>query len=197
MNEDFYLHYYVANYRLDSSKVVILNGEVARSAGDINGRGELNDVKYLSRILDITTDVSPQGIPEDYKKPVTVKVSLKATSRPLFVKSLKRVQNRVLKRTGLIILDEDDNFLRAMDFDPNWRLARERVTLEQKVWNIIFLWSACDLPKGTYKVIPYLLVQQENVPPELIESLGSEAEKLGQGYLRMPFKRDEGQLVVF
>ncbi len=197
VNEDFYLYYYVANYRLDSSKVVILNGEVARSAGDINDKGELKEVKYLYRILDVHTDISPDGIPEDYKRGVTITVSLTATSGPLFVKSFKRVQNSVLKRTGFIILDADGNFERAMHLGRWWRRAAEIVPDGGKVWEIKFLWSACDLPKGTYGIIPYLLVLQDGIPAGLIESLGPEATELGPGYLRMPFKRDEGTLVVF
>jgi len=196
VNEDFYLYYYIANYQLDSSKVVLLNGEVVRSAGDINEKGELNEVKYLSRILSINTEVSPPSFSKKYDKQVVATVTLQALSNPVTVESLKKVEAKILKRTGLIIIDQHGNFVKAIDLDPSWKKAAEIVNLETKIWKIRFSWIACDLPEGMYRMIPYFLVEQKNVPQQLIDNMGSDVEKLGPEYLKIPFKRQGGDFNI-
>ncbi|MFQ5770720.1 MAG: hypothetical protein ACE5HX_09300, partial [bacterium] len=52
------------------------------------------------------------------------------------------------------------------------------------------------LPAARYEVIPYLLVIREDVPVELLDSLGSGITALNPNYLKMPIKRLGGEFEV-
>ncbi|MCD4664781.1 MAG: carboxypeptidase-like regulatory domain-containing protein, partial [Bacteroidales bacterium] len=59
------LFFFLANYQLDSSFVVIRNGELQLSHGDINESGQLKRPKFLKKILKIETFVSPTSVAEN------------------------------------------------------------------------------------------------------------------------------------
>ncbi|MFQ6616016.1 MAG: hypothetical protein ACE5HZ_04520 [Fidelibacterota bacterium] len=192
----FSLYFYVANYGIDSAQVVLVNGDVARSRGDLDERGKLADVIHLKRILTIHTDVIPESFPRYYRGQVAVSVTLRALSDDVTVESLKKVENRTLSRSGLIIVDQAGNFVNAIGFGTTWQLAPEIVSRESKALNMVLTWPPCELQEGLYTMIPYLLIRQGNMPPELVEDMGEDVDDLGPSYLTMPFRRDGGEFFV-
>jgi hypothetical protein len=61
---------------------------------------------------------------------------------------------------------------------------------------IAFGLRGVSISPGNYEMIPYLLVKHEPVPPNLIASLGNNAEAFGLEYLKIPFRREGGSLRV-
>lgn len=195
-NGTFSLYFYVANYRIESAHVVLVNGDVARSRGDIDERGELRDVVYLKRILDVSTEIVPSAFPRHYRGQVVVSVKLRALSGDVTVESLKMVERRVLKRSGLVIVDRDGNFVNAVGLGTGWQLAPETVTGESKDLNMVLTWPPCELQEGRHTMIPYLLVRQEELKPELLDDMGEDVDHLGPNYLTLPFRRTGGEFVI-
>lgn len=193
----FYLYFYVANYRLDSAQVVIVNGEVARSEGDINDNGELNEAKGLTKILNIGIDIYPSFIEFDSWGRMTAIITLRAIYDNVEVASRKRMENHVFKRSGLIFLDGEGNFVGTVGRGTGWRMGTEIISQSPKKWIVEMNVPPCDLPLGIYKVVPYLLVKQNNLPPQLIESMGTNVEALGPNYLNIPFVRQEGEFIIY
>ena len=193
----FYLYFYVANYRLDSAQVVIINGEVARSEGDINDNGELNDAKGLTKILNIEIDIYPSFVEFDSWGRMTAIITLRANYDNVEVASLRRTENRVFKRSGIIFLDGERNFVGAFGRGTGWTMGTEIISQSPKKWIVEMNVPPCDLPLGIYKVIPYLLVKQNSLPPQLIESMGTKVEALGPNYLDIPFVRQEGEFIIY
>jgi len=75
----FRLYYYLANYLLAWSEVVIREGEFLYSQGDINNKGELYIPKVMQRFLRISTSVSPASVSENYAYTINVSTTLQAT----------------------------------------------------------------------------------------------------------------------
>ena len=61
----FNLYYYVANFNLESTRVLTRNGSFVYSQGDINSKGELNNPKFLFQNLQIRTRVTPSSLSSD------------------------------------------------------------------------------------------------------------------------------------
>ena len=51
-----------------------------------------------------------------------------------------------------------------------------------------------DLEPGQYEIIPYLLIQDQQVPEALIESLGIDVLILGESYIDLPMLRQADPL---
>lgn len=51
-----------------------------------------------------------------------------------------------------------------------------------------------DLEPGEYEIIPYLLIQDQEVPGALIESLGLDVLMLGESYINLPMLRQADPL---
>ncbi len=196
MDGVFNLYFYVANYAIDTAEVVLVNGEVARSEGDINDQGELKQSKQLYKLLDVVTSVSPQTILFEYWGKMNISVTLNAISSSVVVESLKKVVDRVVFRTGLVLVDENDQFVKVIGQGSSWDLGLETIRQEQTTWRIRKSWPPCELPVGVYRFIPYLIIRQPNVPQGLIESLGRDSQKLDRSYLNMPFIPRGGKLIV-
>lgn len=196
MDGVFNLYFYVANYAIDTAEVVLVNGEVARSEGDINDQGELKQSKQLYKLLDVVTSVSPQTILFEYWGKMNISVTLNAISSSVVVESLKKVVDRVVFRTGLVLVDENDQFVKVIGQGSSWDFGLETIRQEQTTWRIRKSWPPCELPVGVYRFIPYLIIRQPNVPQGLIESLGRDAQKLDRSYLNMPFIPRGGKLIV-
>jgi|TARA_Y100000310_G_scaffold334953_1_gene415839 hypothetical protein len=196
MDGVFNLYFYVANYAIDTAEVVLVNGEVARSEGDINDQSELKQSKQLYKLLDVVTSVSPQTILFEYWGKMNISVTLNAISSSVVVESLKKIANRVVFRTGLVLVDENDQFVKVIGQGSSWDLGLETIRQEQTTWRIRKSWPPCELPVGVYRFIPYLIIRQPNVPQALIESLGRDAQNLDRSYLNMPFIPRGGKLIV-
>lgn len=193
----FNLYYYIANYNIDSSKVVFVNGEVARGEGDIDEEGKLKGVKYLSKILNIETNVYPNLLPREYRGSMLITITLQPASGPVIVESLKRVEQQTLKRSGLLVVNDQDSVVITFGLDPGWSRALEEIQDNPELWRIQLTWTPCDLPIGNYRIIPYLLVRQDDVPENMIDYLGSDVHSLGPEYLKIPFVRAGGEFIIF
>lgn len=94
-------------------------------------------------------------------------------------------------------MDEDGTFVWALGWHSSWKPGNEIIRREPRQWEQIkFTSPPCELEIGKYRMIPYIVVQQPGVPPQLIESLGEDVTALGENYLNIPFVWEGGYLVV-
>jgi hypothetical protein len=78
-NGVFNLYFFIANYRLNLTAVIVQNGEFAYSRGEVDKNGTLTSVRHLFKALHIQTVVDPEAILTNYDGPVGVQVALRAT----------------------------------------------------------------------------------------------------------------------
>jgi len=193
----FSLYFYIANYSLASAQVVTQNGEFVYSRGDFNSKGELASPRSLRRFLRISTAVSPASVQmNDPNNRIGVTVSLQATidsATVIFPGSVGGLLGGVLFRkvgTDTVIVHALDPGARTRDVQIVGTMPHQRF--------LIFTLAQLNPPltPGEYEVIPYLLMGHEAVPAGLISTIAADAEKLGPNYLKIPFRREAGQLTV-
>jgi len=194
MNGVFKLYFYVANYKLSSVEVVVQNGDFLYSRGDIDENGEMNGTRSLLKLLNISTLVEPASVETDFEGLVNIQLTLQAAFDSVTVVFPKIVGGSsgavILRRIG-----SGDIFMDIPDISTDIRVV-ERIGPEERIWDMVFNLVRGALPEGQYEIVPYFLIEQENMPEELLESLGPNVMELGPGYLKIPFKREGGYFEV-
>ncbi len=92
-------------------------------------------------------------------------------------------------------LDSDQSPTVALDV-TSLKSVTETIGFKARSWKMVFNKKIADLSVGQYEIIPYIVVNQNKIPQELLESLGSNVQSLSFEYLNLPFKRDGGYLKV-
>jgi hypothetical protein len=174
--------------------VVVQNGEVAYSRGDINKDGKLSAPKSLRRFLKISSEALPASVAKDYQFRIGVKVTLEAlidSATVIFPGSVGGLLGACFfKRVGSeeVFIWESVPGARTRDVAIIGRVPSERL--------LVFTLLNLPLPPGQYQLIPYLLVGHQKLPPGLVKSIAANVEELGPNYLKLPFRRQDGVFEV-
>lgn len=189
----FNIFYFLENFRLERTPVFVRDGTFLYSVGEVNSEGRLNRPKFLSRKLEVETRVQPESASIS---------ALRASKALLRIDVyLQAVNNSVIVFFPGIVGDtRGPLFFRNMATDEIFIKPSAVVELVQSAVDTIDSAPARRtmiieltpdlLPPGKYEVLPYLLVRDVSVPPQLIESLGLDVESLGPEYLYLPMKRE-------
>jgi hypothetical protein len=193
-NGAFNLYFYLANFALATTPLTVRNGSFVYGQGEIGQNGELNKPKLLSEILHITTVVTPASVARTYRDTISVRVMLRAFFGPVkivfpksFVDNIGALFFRQVE-TGEVLVVQ---LFPGIMFDHTETIGRATRTASA-VFDLIY----SPIPPGKYEVIPYLLVQNDAVPPQLIAGLGENVEALSPNYLKIPFSREGGSFEV-
>ncbi|MCI0693670.1 hypothetical protein L0337_16880 [candidate division KSB1 bacterium] len=196
INGTFQLYFYVANYQLNSAQVVVRNGEFAYDQADINKNGELTKTLLLHKFLRIATRVEPSIIGPNFEGRLLMTVTLEAIGDTVTVKFpglfTEFLAKAILKKVGsdeiMLLLLSNAFGAASSDLQIVGRIPYSR--------SIAFDISRGSILPGDYELIPYLLIKHETIPPKLIQGLGSNVEAFGKEYLKIPFRREGGNLKV-
>ena len=196
----FDLYFYLANYRFTSSRVIVGNGTFAYAKGDINKDGELIGAKILTRFLSISTQVTPSVIGEDSDSTAYVKIYVKITlqaSIDTVTVVFPRLAEDLVGSVFLRKLDSEEVYILTTNSVGYVTNSAELIGRSPYNRTMVFDLRPGAFSQGDYEVIPYLLVKHEIIPQKLLESLGSNIEELGPDYLKIPFGREGGRLVIY
>ena len=186
------VYFYVANYQLHSVQIAISNGSVQYAEQAINNNGELKQTVKLLEILNITASFSEPQVSEDNvitffaffdvqapKEPVTVKADF---SSPSFAGDPQYMT--------ALLLDSDKKFVKLLfREDRGFRTDAIQVgSLPVPLLPVIIVIRPGEIPSGQYKILPFLAIQQENMPSGLIESIGENVQKFNSDFLKIPLK---------
>jgi len=199
MSGDFRLFAYVANYAFASLSVVIRDGYIQYDAGDVNSGGSLNDIIVLRKLLDIKTEIAPSEITEIDSLRLSLSVTLVPNYPPVKVQTYKNPEDNWLTR--MIFREISNPIDNAVLHAAGGILVTENIR-NPLIWHMgIKAWWLSPrlyrtLEPGVYDVIPYLRIVQDELPDELIKSVGENADSFHHDYLRIPFRWDIAQLTV-
>ena len=73
---------------------------------------------------------------------------------------------------------------------------KEYMDRPSKTLEFIFNYTEVNLPEGIYEVIPYLVLDREDVPQTILNILSSGYDSFSLSYFEYPFYRTGGKLVV-
>jgi hypothetical protein len=199
LNGTFTLYFYVANYNLNTAEILIRNGQFLYGFGALTAQGRIKDTIRMFKILDIKTIVDPPIVRRGYAGPIDMLVTLQATVDSvavIFPKSVGGLVGGIFFRnlqTGQIFIDIPDvgaDTRETVMIGREPRSRRQIFQLDGTNFRELFL------PVGRYHVIPFFFVAHENLPRELLLSLGEHVEEPTTDYLKIPFRRQEGQFQV-
>ena len=193
-NSTMQLYYYVANYKITFSTVLVHDGLFEYNKYDINNEGRIKSTVVLSKLLDISTDISPSTLsPSSEPRLLNINVTLRTIDTTVMVFT-EMDRELVL---GSYIFKESGTAQ-----DQAIRISNQGVSIKgffidsSSIWQGQLLWQPGMLTSGIYEVYPYLIIQQEDFPDGLLESFGSNATKFSENYLKIPFRHDTAVLTV-
>ncbi|MFQ5770323.1 MAG: hypothetical protein ACE5HX_07290 [bacterium] len=192
----FNLYFYIANFNLVIKPIILLDGVISNSKEEINENGEFTQEILLTENLKISTEIRPKIVEKD-----SGVISISATvilqtfkdttdvffptrvgtlSAPVFLENSKTgeisiIQTKVLDKTVTDSL---------------------RVSTTAELRELEIELNLSEIPPGKYEVIPYLIVINPLVPQGLLDSIGTNVQNLGPNYLKIPFKRRDGQFEI-
>ena len=193
-NGVFNLYFYVANYKLISTPVTVLEGKFLYSRGEVNGSGELIRTLFMEKLLHIATQVDPPVVTSAYSASISVLVTLRALRDSVDVVFPKLVGGElgaILFRnleTGQIIAD-------GPEINSGISLIK-RIGNEAETFSFSFDLKRGILPVGRYEIIPYFFIEQARMPEGLLPSISQKAEELGPDFLKIPFRRHGGLFAI-
>lgn len=200
LNGTFRLFFYVANYRLRFVEIVVRNGWFEYGHGGLNANGDLIEPIRLFKILTIETLVDPPQVPQSYTAGIDMQVTFRAIGDSVEIivpKSVGGLLGGIFFRhvqTGEIFIDIPDV---GADTRERVLIGNEPVSRRQ-----VFQLNGANfrelfLPVGNFEVIPFFFIEQDNMPPGLLQGLGENVEAPAPEYLKIPFRREGGKFRVF
>jgi hypothetical protein len=193
-NGVYNLYFYLANYKITSATAFVQDGHFLYTYGDFNETGELIHTVNLQKLLTIETVVEPTAVPPNFDGDINVQTTLQAVQDSVTVIFPKMIGGLL---GGLLLknLATGEIFINVPDFSSTIRVV-DKIGNEPRSYGQILKLKQTPLPVGRYEVIPYLLIEQEQMPSDLIASIGPNVEEIGPDFLKIPFKRKGGILLV-
>ena len=191
----FKVYFFVANYNIDSVQVVVREGQFLYDNEALNIRGELREAVRLEQFLKVSSDVTPQTVTRVNNINVTMTFSLT-------MQTINGVASVVLPNTvpgflssvffhnvvtGELYIFKGQSFTTSEEL----QIGSSPVTREMDV-----IFTRINLPAGKYQLIPYLLIQRDDLPENLVESIAVNVLAFGPNYLKLPFKREGGEFEI-
>jgi hypothetical protein len=195
-NGAFKLYYYVANYKYEYSTIVIRNGKVEYGQRDVDEKGNIIKIIQLNELLGIRTTISPCSTKTNtiFKQEIDLHFTTNnetvalETFIPLDETSGCVIFKRLDATSALsVFVLANKNTLRTIDITSS------------QVWNMqlggtnemgIRDWDPQPIDSGEYEVIPFLVIEQEGLPKELLHSISPYYDVFSVEYLKLPFKWD-------
>ena len=181
------LYFYSANYKIDSTSLIIRRGEFLFPQGLTDETGQLRNPVILEKLLDVTVTLDPATFSADDSAPVEIFVSLCAKQYPVEVLTTETNDREIAFFLAERVDTSDGGFfpINADAYREVYRLVEN----ETEVWESFFVPTQTRLPAGEYRMLPYIWVRQRGLPRRLVESLNIPYERFSPNYGNLPFQR--------
>jgi len=195
-NGEYLLYYYLANYDITTSSILIRNGKVEFGKRDVDNSGNINKKIILTELLGIKTTISPCSTKTNSIFKQKVELAF------IYHGEAVRIQTYIPldASSGCVIFRRLDNVQTLSKFVLASRNDLNRVFIrDSDVWNMqlgdtnemgIKNMDPIPIESGLYQVVPFILIEQEEVPEELLESISPHYNTFSAEYLKIPFKWD-------
>ena len=193
---DYTLQFFIGNYKLSSVTITFAAGQVVNDEKVINLEGELRRDVTLTRLAGVHTNVYPPIITSGFDSDVITKVQITPDKTDIHFHLRKLVTRDFSIYTGLLIREADSKKLAyTVDIDTA-SIMKEYINRPSQTLEFVFNYTDVNLPSGIYEVIPYLVLDREDVPEPILKTLGSGYDSFSQNYFKYPFYRTGGELVI-
>jgi hypothetical protein len=183
----FNLYFYVVNYELNFIEVTVNDGLFLYDYGEIDKYGSLKDVIILQKLLNVKTEVNPQHIPADFRGYIYVSLTMNSIDNPTKISAIMDDNNII---SGIFIrnLSKKDEFVKQY-FMTSSHITIAYVPTVPSSSTSYYRYIPCEFPKGEYEIIPFIWVEQNNIPAQLMDDFTPNPGSMSLDYLKLPFKR--------
>ena len=193
---DYTLQFFIGNYKLSSVTITFAAGQVVNDEKVINLEGELRRDITLTRLAGVHTSVYPPIITSGFDSDVITKVHITPDKTDIYFHLRKLVTMDFSIYTGLLIREADSKKLAyTVDIDTASSM-KEYIDRPSQTLDFVFNYTDVNLPSGIYEVIPYLVLDRDDIPETILKTLGSGYDSFSQNYFKYPFYRTGGELVI-
>ncbi len=194
----FKVYYFLSNYLLDSSFVVIENGQLQPLHGDIGKNGELKQQKVLLKKLNIRITVKPAIVVEDYEETITIGLHLNSAEDTTFIDYPDKSTGplSILFFKNLDAPNQDVLMFENNSYSINAPHYADSITVEGKYWETGFKFSQLNLAPGKYEIIPYFIIKHKYIPVQLLNNFGDEIYEPVPDFVNIPTKRNSAVIKV-
>ena len=193
---DYTLQFFIGNYKLSSVTITFAAGQVVNDEKVINLEGELRRDVTLTRLAGVHTNVYPPIITSGFDSDVITKVHITPDKTDIYFHLRKLVTRDFSIYTGLLIREADSKKLAyTVDIDTASSM-KEYIDRPSQTLEFVFNYTDVNLPSGIYEVIPYLVLDRDDIPETILKTLGSGYDSFSQNYFKYPFYRTGGELVI-
>jgi hypothetical protein len=181
------LHYYVGNYRLTYSTILMLHGAIKYNKLDVDRHGNVKN-KRLQKILGIQTFLEPAFYHADESVLLQIKFLVQIYNEPVLIRTYKwqRDKNFI---SNIFFRNVNEPVDSALQYQRSLLLREEWLAQTERNWHFEEWSDSLMLAPGIYEVVPYLEVMQDDVPEELICAAGGDPDFINNKWLNLPYKR--------
>lgn len=204
---DYTIYFFLGNYSLKTITVSFAGGQIVSDDNVVNLKGELEKRVRLNQIINVKTTISPTAIPReifgelgsDGDIKVTIDITPVRTDLYFYGKMYQNSRG-ANSYSGLLIRNKTTLEL-AYAFNPDTLstmrslIARPSMQLEMD-FSIKNDSTGFVLPKGSYEILPFIILEREDLPKHLIEAIGSGYNTFSENYFKYPFHRTGGDFIV-
>ena len=193
LNGVYSIYFYLANFKVKTASLLLLNGQIEYGKGDVNENGRIKNTIVLQKILDIATEIIPAKVQDDNKDPLDIVITLNNQIDSVHVATYKHITGQT---SCIIIKPEDKPIESAILLQGIGTELRDEWITQKTVWLMRYQFSVGFFSPGKYEFIPYIIIYQDELPDELIAAIDEEALSFTYRFLNLPFKQKIGHLTV-
>ena len=190
----FKIYYYVANYKFAVSTLAVVDGSFVYGERAIDKNGRIGRIT-LQKLMDIESVVSPAIFPRDSLGYLDISVAFRNPIEPIDVtafqlRSSGQLAGVIFKRSGAP--DEEAELVLTSIWPATETIAQDTD------WIMHLFSRDAPLAAGTFEILPYIFIEQKDLPVELLQSIGAGYDKWHwhPDYLKIPIKQKTAALVV-
>ena len=200
---NLFMYFYLANYKLDSVRVVFLRGVPLVSKGDLNEEGNVTRIIQLSKLLNVKLSFFEKSISMSSYETLRIKITLTSPQIDpvaIIITKANARDNTPLPALFIKKVDSEESIFKMIDIGSYLEHYLEHVIFMGRSVTVIYDTDVGflegELPTGTYKVIPYVKVRDVNPPLELLKGLGEHVLEYHPDYLNLPFKFSSENIIL-
>jgi hypothetical protein len=182
------VYFYVANYTVDSIRVVLHNGEFVYDRGVVDENGRITKIVTLQQLLQLSVEVAPAIITSEYEGELSVYATLTPIDTALQINVMGKSRDDI-GCIGLQLTGVADSYSQVLKL-PQATL-QTRILREQTVWKFQTVISPYEIRLGKYRVVPFLWIKNNLPPLPLLAYLGTQPDSFEKSFFNIPFYRNE------
>ena len=195
--------YYINNYKIEYSTLYITDGRLSTTQTDFDQNGNLLEIIYLDKLASFDMSFSGDIIDNVWDSSngdtLNVEFRINIQDHPVSIYSNVKVlvDPHDYVPSGMLFYSSVNNELyydqTNIDFLQRYDLDQNSFSL----WEYSCTLGELEITPGEYVVRPYFIIYQEDVPDELMQSLGiANMEYINMDYINMPLDIDQKSIFI-